>query len=123
MLINTPHVVEAVTAAFIDYERALLANELDTLDAYFWHSERTVRYGVAENLQGAENIARYRRHCRPVGPGRQLLRTLVSTFGEDFATVSTESPMASPRAWVGKCKPGCVWMVNGKWSLLTSAST
>jgi hypothetical protein len=90
MLINTPHVVEAVTAAFIDYERALLANELDTLDAYFWHSERTVRYGVAENLQGAENIARYRRHCRPVGPGRQLLRTLVSTFGEDFATVSTE---------------------------------
>ena len=90
MDINLPHVVTAVTRAFIDYERALLANELATLDAYFWNSQNTVRYGVAENLQGAQTIARYRRHCQPVGPGRQLLRTVVSTFGEDFATVSTE---------------------------------
>ncbi|MCF5706892.1 oxalurate catabolism protein HpxZ [Pseudomonas syringae] len=90
MDINLPHVVAAVTDAFIDYERALLANELTTLDAYFWHSEHTVRYGVAEDLHGADAIARYRRHCQPVGPGRQLLRTVVSTFGEDFATVSTE---------------------------------
>lgn len=90
MDINLPHVVAAVTQAFVDYERALLANELPTLDAYFWDSEHTVRYGVAENLHGAEAIALYRRHCQPVGPGRQLLRTVVSTFGEDFATVSTE---------------------------------
>ncbi|MEE4666562.1 oxalurate catabolism protein HpxZ [Pseudomonas alliivorans] len=90
MEINLPHVVTAVTDAFIDYERALLANELTTLDDYFWSSEHTVRYGVAENLHGAEAIARYRRHCQPVGPGRQLVRTVVSTFGEDFATVSTE---------------------------------
>lgn len=90
MEINLPHVVAAVTNAFIDYERALLANELTTLDDYFWNSEHTVRYGVAENLHGAEAIARYRRHCQPVGPGRQLVRTVVSTFGEDFATVSTE---------------------------------
>ena len=90
MEINLPHVVTAVTRAVIDYERALLANELATLDAYFWNSEHTVRYGVAENLHGAETIARYRRHCQPVRPGRQLLRTVVSTFGEDFATVSTE---------------------------------
>lgn len=90
MDINLPHVVAAVTEAFVDYERALLANELATLDAWFWDSEHAVRYGVAENLHGAEAIARYRRHCQPVGPGRQLLRTIVSTFGEDFATVSTE---------------------------------
>ncbi|MCQ9391527.1 oxalurate catabolism protein HpxZ [Pseudomonas viridiflava] len=90
MDINQPHVVAAVTDAFIDYERALLANELTTLDDYFWNSEHTVRYGVAENLHGAEAIALYRRHCQPVGPGRQLVRTVVSTFGEDFATVSTE---------------------------------
>ncbi|SHN30985.1 Protein of unknown function [Pseudomonas asturiensis] len=90
MDINLPHVVAAVTDAFVDYERALLANELTTLDDYFWNAEHTVRYGVAENLHGADAIALYRRHCQPVGPGRQLLRTVVSTFGEDFATVSTE---------------------------------
>ncbi|MBC3956176.1 oxalurate catabolism protein HpxZ [Pseudomonas triticifolii] len=90
MDINLPHVVAAVTDAFVDYERALLANELTTLDDYFWKAEHTVRYGVAENLHGADAIALYRRHCQPVGPGRQLVRTVVSTFGEDFATVSTE---------------------------------
>ncbi|WP_122812969.1 oxalurate catabolism protein HpxZ, partial [Pseudomonas viridiflava] len=90
MDINLPHVVAEVSHAFTDYERALLANELTTLDAYFWNAEHTVRYGVAENLHGADTIARYRRQCQPVGPGRTLLRTVISTFGEDFATVSTE---------------------------------
>jgi hypothetical protein len=90
MQINLPHVVAAVTQAFVDYERALLANEMATLDAYFWDSAHTVRYGVAENLYGADAIARYRRQCPPLGPGRRLSHTLVSTFGEDHATVSTE---------------------------------
>ena len=55
--INLPHVVKEVTEAFIDYERALLVNEMETLDHYFWDSEYTVRYGVAENLYGAQQIA------------------------------------------------------------------
>ncbi|WP_407309561.1 oxalurate catabolism protein HpxZ [Pseudomonas sp. nanlin1] len=88
--INLPEVVAAVRAAFDDYERALLANELTTLDDYFWDSAHTVRFGVAENLYGATDIAAYRRTCTPVGPGRRLEQTVVSTFGEDFATVSTE---------------------------------
>ncbi len=88
--INLPHVVEAVRQAFEDYERALLINELQVLDDYFWTTEHTVRYGVAENLYGATDIAAYRRVCTPVGPGRQLRNTVISTFAEDYATVSTE---------------------------------
>lgn len=88
--INLPYVVREVTEAFIDYERALLVNEMDTLDHYFWDSEHTVRYGVAENLYGAKAIADYRRVCVPVGPGRELYNTVVSAFGEDYATVSTQ---------------------------------
>ncbi|HAG78636.1 oxalurate catabolism protein HpxZ [Stutzerimonas stutzeri] len=89
-LINLPHVVEAVRLAFQDYERALLANELNVLDDYFWDADQTVRYGVAENLYGARDIAAYRRVCTPVGPGRQLRHTVISTFDEHYATVSTE---------------------------------
>lgn len=89
-LINLPHVVEAVRLAFEDYERALLANELEVLDDYFWDTDHTVRYGVAENLYGARDIAAYRRICTPVGPGRQLRNTVISTFDENYATVSTE---------------------------------
>ena len=88
--INRPEVVQQVTEAFIDYERALLVNEMETLDHYFWDSEHTVRYGVAENLYGAQEIAAYRRGCVPGGPGRELYNTVVSTFGEDYATVSAQ---------------------------------
>ena len=89
-LVNLPHVVEAVRVAFEDYERALLANELEVLDDYFWPSESTVRFGVAENLYGAADIAAYRLVCTPVGLGRKLRNTVISTFDENYATVSTE---------------------------------
>lgn len=88
--VNLPHVVAAVKAAFEEYERALVANELATLDRYFWDSAHTVRYGVAENLYGARAIAAYRRICQPVGPKRRLRNTVITTFGQDYATVSTE---------------------------------
>ncbi|WP_022962671.1 oxalurate catabolism protein HpxZ [Halopseudomonas pelagia] len=88
--INLPHVVEAVRLAFEEYERALLDNQLSVLDGYFWDSEQTVRYGVAENLYGAQAIAAYRRVCTRVGPGRTLRNTVISTFAEAYATVSTE---------------------------------
>lgn len=88
--INLPHVVDAVRLAFEEYERALLDNQLSVLDGYFWNSEQTVRYGVAENLYGAQDIAAYRRVCTPVGPGRKLRNIVISTFAEDYATVSTE---------------------------------
>ena len=38
--INLPQVVQEVTDAFVDYERALLVNEMETLDDYFWDSEQ-----------------------------------------------------------------------------------
>ncbi|MCH2556149.1 MAG: oxalurate catabolism protein HpxZ [Alcanivorax sp.] len=88
--INRPRVVAEVRTAFEDYERALLDNNLAVLDGYFWDHTATVRYGVAENLHGAEEIARYRRQCQPVGPGRALFDTVITTFGDDFATVSTQ---------------------------------
>ncbi|WP_447927111.1 oxalurate catabolism protein HpxZ [Vreelandella sp. EE27] len=88
--INLPQVVAEVIAAFEEYERALVDNELSTLDAYFWEAPHTVRYGVAENLYGADAIAVYRRSCRPVGHGRRLHNTVITTFGKDYATVSTE---------------------------------
>ena len=90
MTINAPDIVAAVTEAFETYEKALLDNNLEVLDSYFWTSEFTIRFGVAENLYGAKAIQAYRRQCQPVGPGRTLHGTLVTTFGDSFATVSTQ---------------------------------
>lgn len=53
-------------------------------------SPHTVRFGVAENLYGSQAIAAYPRLCEPVGASRRLHHTVITTFGEDCATVSTE---------------------------------
>ncbi|RBW48799.1 oxalurate catabolism protein HpxZ [Marinobacter sp. F3R11] len=89
-IVNAPDTVASVKYAFETYEKALIDNKLDILDGYFWNSQFTVRFGVAENLYGAVAIAAYRRKCQPVGPGRTLHNTVITTFGDSFATVSTQ---------------------------------
>ena len=48
--INIPEMVAEVTQAFERYERALVANDVEVLDALFWKSPHALRYGVGENL-------------------------------------------------------------------------
>jgi hypothetical protein len=91
MELNLPEVVAEVTAAFERYERALNANEIAVLDESFWASPHTVRYGLAENLYGRDEILAFRKG-RPVTDvePRRLLRTVITTFGRDFATANCE---------------------------------
>jgi len=88
--INISDVVAEVTAAFDRYERALNDNEVKTLDDSFWASPHTVRYGQAENLYGSDEILEFRKGRSSVGIKRRLLRTVITTFGRDFATASCE---------------------------------
>lgn len=90
MEVNRPEIVAEVKAAFVEYERALLDNEIDTMNALFWHTPETVRYGIAEVQHGGGAIRAWRASAEPVPPSRRLYRTVVTTFGSDFATVSTE---------------------------------
>ena len=88
--INDPAALAELTAAFEAYEAALMANDTEALGALFWASPHTVRYGVGENLYGADEIAAFRR-ARPGGaPQRVLTRTVITTFGEDFGSACTE---------------------------------
>jgi hypothetical protein len=79
-----------VSAAFVEYERALVEHELEAMNALFWHAPQTVRYGIAEVQHGGEAIRAWRASCEPVPRSRRLHRTVVTTFGADYATVSTE---------------------------------
>lgn len=89
MEIDLPDVVQEVTAAFARYEAALVGNDVATLQGLFWQDARTIRYGIAENLHGAAEIAAFRAARSPVGLARALSRTVITTFGRDFATAST----------------------------------
>ncbi len=99
--VDRPDVVAEVAAVFARYEDALVHNKADVLDALFWHSPSTVRYGVGENLVGIDAIRAFRATRPPKGLARTLRATVISTFGSDFATVSTEFERAGS-AGVGR---------------------
>ena len=88
--INIPEVVAEVTQAFERYERALVANDVATLDALFWASPHTLRYGIGENLYGHEAIAAFRSARPSINLTRRLDNTMIVTYGREFATANTE---------------------------------
>jgi Protein of unknown function (DUF3225) len=83
-------VVAAASKAFARYERALVSNDIAELDALFWKSPHTLRYGVTENLYGYDEIAAFRSRRPPINLARELLKTVITTYGRDFATASAE---------------------------------
>jgi hypothetical protein len=99
MEIDLPEVVAEVKAAFQRYETALVTNDVDVLDELFRDDPRTVRYGATENLYGYDEIRSFRDGRSPVALNRTLSRTVITTYGRDFATASTlyQRPSASGR--------------------------
>jgi hypothetical protein len=89
MEIDLPEVVAEVREAFDRYERALVSNDVATLDALFRDDPRTIRYGAGENLYGYGEIKAFRAARPSVGLARTLSRTVITTFGRDFAIAST----------------------------------
>ena len=89
MHIDLPEVVAEVLEACERYEKALLTNDVDTLDVLFHRDERTIRYGIQENLYGHEEVAAFRAARSPVGLDRTRCRTVITTYGRDLAVAST----------------------------------
>ena len=90
MTINEPDVLAEVTAVFERYEAALVGNDVAVLDELFWNSPHTLRYGVGENLYGYQAIAAFRAARPAQGLARALLKTVITTYGRDFATANVE---------------------------------
>jgi ketosteroid isomerase-like protein len=89
MDIDLPEIVAEVRAAFERYERALVSNDVGTLDALFCDDPRTIRNGATENLYGYDQIKAFRAARSPVGLARTLSKTVITTYGRDYAVAST----------------------------------
>ena len=90
MILNDPIVLAEVTVAFQAYEKALMSNDVARLDALFWAAPETIRYGPGENLYGYEAITEFRKARSGGSPQRVLTKTVITTFGDDYATANTE---------------------------------
>ncbi len=90
LAINLPEVHAQVCAAFARYEKALVNNDVAVLDELFWDSPHTLRYGATENLYGYSAIQDFRAGRPASGLQRDILRTVITTYGDDFATANVE---------------------------------
>lgn len=88
--INKADVVKELTELYLKYEEALCTNDIETLDFLFWSSSETVRFGVAENLYGIEEIRGFRNKRSPANLNREISHLKVVTFDEDMAAVTLE---------------------------------
>ena len=118
MRINDPDVLAEVEAAFARYEAALMSNDLEAMDALFWHSPLTIRFGPGQNLYGIEAIQAFRQGRVGGSPQRTLANTVITTFGDDFATANTEFQRA------GAARPGRqsqAWArIDGEWRVVSA---
>lgn len=89
MKIDDPVLLQEVTAAFHEYERALMADDVAAMDALFHDAPTTNRYGVGEVLYGIEAIREFRKG-RGGSPQRRLGTVSITVYGDSFATADAE---------------------------------
>jgi hypothetical protein len=116
--VNRPDVVAEVEAVFRNYERALTENVVEDLTEMFWESPLTLRYGTAEMLYGARAIHEFRA-ARPSGPRpRELIRYVITTFGDCAATANAEYRVISDQR-LGRQSQ--TWVkLDGRWQIVAA---
>jgi hypothetical protein len=88
--INDPDVVAEISKLHEEYETALVTNDVETLTRFFWNSPMALRFGVRENLYGADEIEAFRKARPPLGLDRKILNVRVVAFGAECAVVTME---------------------------------
>src|SRR5215218_8078538 len=120
MDIDLPEVVADVKAAFDRYEKALTTNDVAVLDDTFREDRRTIRYGGAEILYGHEEIAAFRAARNPAGLMRSISKTVITTYGRDFAVASTLFHRDSLPGKVGRQMQTWVRFPDGGWKVVAA---
>ena len=99
--IDLPEIGAEVRTAFERYEKAIVTNDGAILDETFRDDPRTIRYGQGDIEYGFKEIAAFRARTKGPGP-RTLSRTIITTFGRDFAVASTLVYRGSAPGKVGR---------------------
>jgi len=116
--LNDPDLVALLAGMHDAYEQALTANDVEALSGYFWDSAHVVRYGVGEQLYGADELRAYRQGHTPPFTGRRIVRREICTFGPTCATVMSEIeiiingvPRRNRQSQTWVCLPSVGWKI------------
>jgi hypothetical protein len=88
--INRPDVIAEVTRIFLDYEAALMRNDVAALNAFFWQDPAVTRYGIQDRQLGHEALVAYRAGVPAPTFTRTLRDVRITSFGPDMAVAMCE---------------------------------
>jgi hypothetical protein len=88
--INHPEVVSELTRIFLDYESALMRNDAEALNNYFWEHGAVTRYGINDRQLGHSALVAYRASVGAPDFTRTLHDVRITAFGPDLAVAMTE---------------------------------
>jgi len=88
--INHPDLISELTSLYLQYETALVENDIATMDSLFWDSPHVVRFGATENLYGSEAVRTFRQNRPPKNLAREIFNLTVVTFADDTAAITLE---------------------------------
>jgi len=88
MLINDPATLAELRELYPRYEKALVANDVETLMSMFWASPYVARFGPTETLYGISEIEAFRKGRSRANLARTIKRLEIVTFGKDFASIT-----------------------------------
>ena len=109
MIINQPEVIAELQALYPRYEQALVSNDVETLVAMFWAAPGVMRFGVAENLYGHEELEAFRKSRPATNLARAVKRLDIVSFGHDFASITLEFERDTPNGLV-RGRQSQVWI-------------
>jgi hypothetical protein len=119
--IDLPEVLREVEAAFHAYEAALMDNDVEALNAFFWADPRTTRYGIADRQWGHAELVAYRQATPAPSFTRRLEHLRLMPSGPTMPWPRWSSCAATPRCAASRPRPGCGWPRAGASSAPTSA--
>jgi hypothetical protein len=88
--IQRSEVVAELRALFEQYETALMANDVQALNDFFWCSPQVTRYGIADRQWGHDELVAYRASVPAPNFSRELHDVRITTFGTDMAVAMCE---------------------------------
>jgi hypothetical protein len=109
MTINDPEVVAELAALYPRYETALVTNDVDTLVAMFWDGAQVMRFGVAENLYGPEELEAFRKARPAARLARTVTRLDIAAFGRDLGSITLEFERATSEG-LARGRQSQVWV-------------
>jgi hypothetical protein len=88
--LDLPYVIAEVTALFHAYEKALMDNDVEAINSFFWDDARLTRYGIADRQLGMAEMKAFRAATSAPDFTRELRNLRIHCFGADTAVAQVE---------------------------------